>query len=312
MTGIVYAEVPYVPPPSGHVPGWDHLEVEWHGADGSVWDLTNPDSGVFIQRAGFRGLGMPTIIHHRDRTPARPGAHWRGYTVDSREAHWIVHLFHDGGTREFVELDRAFWKAFHPDSEGELVVRVPGVSERRLSLRYIDDGNWAPEQDPTFFGWTKYEMDLQADSNPFWRETVEPVQWSASAPSLFHGGKTAGAPIIRVSSGRLTSSATLVNTGDEESTGTWTVFGPSTFASISIGGKLMEFPMTLSNDSQWIKVDTRPDMLTVVDHTGANRITGMGAFNPIPIPRGEVPIALTMTGTGRIRLERENLFHRAW
>jgi len=314
MSSVVLLQSPYIPPPPVYgTPGWERMILTWTGWDGSVWDLTHPDGGVFLTRGGVRGLGMPDKInHYRDENATIDGAYWRGLKYGPREVYWPTHLFNDASTREWTDFDRAFWKSLHPRREGVWSVTVPGVSTRTLRLRLTSDGSWAPEVDPTFFGWTDYPITLQADQ-PLWVGGTIAREFEGVGGTPFFGGTTAGDPIIVIGSGRTLSTASITNPGDEDAWPRWKVTGPSTMATVAVAGHTVEIPVTLADATKWISIDSDPTVQSIVDQDGNDVFESMGAIDFGAIPAGEtVNLSLSMTGTGKIRVEFDPLYLRAW
>lgn len=318
MTSIVLGQAVPRPPRPPVNPGWDRARVLWRGWDGSEWDLTDPRGGVFLVRGGMRGLGMPKIEHYRDRSPAVHGAFYRGTSYAPREVFWPVFLYHDGSTREWVERDRAWWDSLHPEHEGVLTVEVPGVSSRSIRVRLEDDDDWVPEVDPAFMGWASYGVRLQADQ-PLWEGQAAPGnEWTADDPVPFHGGKTPGAPVIRISSGRTMAAATLTNPGDVEAWPIWTFNGPTgeAGATATIAGRTVSVALELALGEK-VVIDTRPTEQTAFKYSATGSITDVFEyvneidFAPVPA-RSTVDLVLTTSGSGRISVDLTPLYLRAW
>lgn len=310
MTAAVLAVVVPPPPPPPNSPGWESIEVTWEAYDGSLWRLTDPRSGIFIMRGGVRGLGTPKGVHYRDQSPAVHGATWRGLTYDPREVFWPIYLYSDASTAEYIKLDRAFWDSLHPEYEGTMTVRVPGFTARKIRLRYIDDGNWTPERDPAFVGWTTYGITLQADQ-PLWEgETVVGGPWQASTPVPFHGGTDPGDPIINISKGRTLATATIHNPGQIEAWGKWKIDGPCTSATIDIDGHVTEVPIELEVN-QSVTIDMRPTEQTALRENGTDVFELLGETDFAPIPAGgNATLTLDVDETGAISVELVPLYFR--
>lgn len=184
---VAYGSVAVAPP--APVEPWQRSSMLWTGWDGSVWDLTDPDAGVFVQGKGVEGLSSPTHQSWTGESPAVHGQFFRGYRVEPRPVFWPVHLYSDVGSAEWLALDRAFWRSLQPGQHGTWTVETPGGGKRSLSCRFVDDGRHSFEQDPMFRGWASYGVSLVAD-DPFW--TGEPVRrtWSQGpAASDFYNTK---------------------------------------------------------------------------------------------------------------------------
>lgn len=300
---------------------WDRMVVTWQGWDGRVWDLTNPAEGLFLVRGDVRGLGLPDkITHYRDESPAVHGTSYRSTKYGPREVFLPVHLYSEGGSREWHERDSLFWGGLHPEHEGILTVEIPGVSTRRLRLRVEDDGGWAPQMDPGYFGWATYGIRLQADQ-PLWEgDEIAPPPWSgAGSDELakpFHGGLTPGAPVLNIGKGSTIAAASVFNPGDVEGWAEWTVHGPvpPTGAAIIVDGHAITVPHALAA-GQFVRLDTRPTEQTVVNELGQDVFTTLlGDYDPAPIrPRSNSQISLSVSGgTGSISMRMTPLHLRAW
>lgn len=312
MTAVVIGIPAVTPPDPGLSPGWERIRSLWTGWDGSVWDLTNPEMGVFLRRGGVRGLGLPAIQHYRDELNTIPGSTYRGTTYRARDVFWPVHLFHDGSSREFVERDDQWWSSLHPRHLGTWTVEVPGVSKRSIDLRLEGDDDWAPEQDPVFFGWAAYGVRLLAEQ-PLWRGEPVRYRFEPDAPLPFFGGTDVGAPILNISSGTSLATASVTNRGDEPGWGIWTVHGPNAGSSVAVDGKIIEIPFALAA-GEWVRLDSRPSARTAYDQAGVDRFSELGAVSWGAVPAGGTSsLDLVLTGgTGFIEFEFDPLYLRAW
>jgi hypothetical protein len=52
MVNLAYA-APYTPVIPGSFNPWQGMKHTWTGWDGSVWDLSDPESGVFLTADGL-------------------------------------------------------------------------------------------------------------------------------------------------------------------------------------------------------------------------------------------------------------------
>lgn len=283
--------------------------MTWTGWDGSEWDLTNPDGGVFLTGKGVEGLGMPTHQEWVGESPAVHGQYYRGHRVEPRPAFWPIYLYSDVGSAEWLALDRAFWRSLQPGKHGTWTVATPAGGRRSLSCRFVDDGRHAYESDPIVRGWAAYGVRLIADS-PFW--TGEPVRriWSQrDAPEFFGGASKA--PVFHITSGSQLSTAAITNEGDLEAWPVWTIKGPLTAVTVGVDGATVQWNTTLTADDILV-IDTDPTVqcawLNGVDVTDQ-----LGTADFAPIPAGdELPLSLTMAGTGSVEAAITPRFYKAW
>jgi hypothetical protein len=300
MTNIAFGTLPVTPPPP--VSPWRRAAMSWRGWDGSEWDLSNPESGVFLT-GDIEGLGMPTHQAWIGESPAVHGQYYRGHVVEPRPVFWPLFLYSDEGTDEWVELDRAFWRSLQPGKHGTWT-----VGKRSLSCRFVDDGNHSFPRDPFYRGWAAYGVRLIAD-NPFW--TGEPARryWDqGSGGNAFDAGPDAA---LVISSGSKLSTAKMTNEGDLEAWPVWTIKGPLTSVTVGVDGATVQWNVALDADDILV-IDTDPTVQSAWLN-GADVTDQLGTADFAPIPSGlEVPLSLTMAGTGSVEAVITPRYYRAW
>jgi hypothetical protein len=302
---IVYA-VPPTSPPAVASP-WVGVSMSWRGWDGSTWELTNSDSGVFLMSGGVEGLAMPAHQAWVGQSPAVHGQFYRGHVVEPRQVFWPLFLYSDVSSEEWVARDRAFWRSLHPGKHGMWLATVPGRGERTLSCRFADDGQHAFEMDPVFRGWAKYGVTLIAD-DPFWRGTPVRRSWAQSTAEGFYGP---GNPLFRISSGAQLGTATMTNSGDVEAWPQWTITGPLTSVTVGVDGRTIQWTVELVAGDVLV-IDTDPAVQSAWLN-GADVTAQLGAVDFAPIPAGEDrTLSLQMTGTGTVEATITPRHYRAW
>ena len=289
---------------------WSRSRMTWTGWDGSVWDLTNPEAGVFLTSKGIEGLGMPTHQAWVGESPAVHGQYYRGHVVEPRPAFWPVYLYSDIGSEDWLALDRAFWRSLHPGKHGKWTVETPAGGRRTLSCRFVDDGRHAYDHDPIVRGWATYGVSLIADS-PFW--TGEPVRrtWSQRDAINFFGGAAGKGPPLFIPIVSQLSKAKITNEGALEAWTVLTIPGPLTAVTVGVDGATVQWNTTLTADDILV-IDTDPTVqcawLNGVDVTEQ-----LGTADFAPIPEGdELPLSLTMAGTGSVEALITPRFYKAW
>ena len=332
MAGIVYGS-PYRPPAPA-APAFSGFELRWE-AKGSSWPLTDPKTGLFLM-PGVRGLGSAAHERHSTSSPAAPGSRFEGVSVLDREAFWPLYIYHDGGSVDWMQRDRAFWSTMDPLVPGVWVITLPDGSERSLPLRFVDDGDPVTNHDPMRRGWNKYGIKLVAEQ-PYW--TGEPVvrSWKNRDTAPFF--EPTGPQIVNIAAGSDTSTAAIDNPGDVESYATWFVDGPTPSASVGIGDQIVDVPFAV-DDGKCLVIDSDPDLIgaTLYDISPAqlglpadkrkkpaDRIVGVDLVNPVdmtadlgeadfaPIPAGKsVQLAVVLAGTGAVEIKLPTLYRRAW
>lgn len=319
--------LPYKVPPRPASP-WRGIDLSWTGWDGSEWELTDPESGLFL-RPGIRGLHMPEFERQSSSSPAVPGSRHRGTTTKDREVFWPLYLYSDEGSPEFVARDRAFWNSLDPDLEGTWASVLPDGTRRTLDLRLINSDDDA-SNDPVRRGWATYGITLLADQ-PYWLGETVKRSWGADDVRPFYitaaDRATYGYPddaLTYLSPGGALGSATFTNDGDVPIYPVWTVVGGTTAASFGVGGKNVIVPFTIPVGYA-VQLDTDPvngqvlwygqwDAVNKVIKSPVDRTAELDpASSFVAIPRGQDrPLSISMTGAGVIIAEVRNKYRRAW
>lgn len=282
----------------------DDLDVEWPlQRDGQI--------GGLQVMPGVRGLHFPPVDRYTSTSPAQAGSSYRGSHALERECMWPLALFHDGTDREWVEFERAFWRGMQPGRTGTWRVTCPDGEYRDLTVRAVHDGDTVHELDPVYAGWVTYGVPTVAEQ-PFWRGPVQTRTFDSgtglSSPS--------GGFVINITPSSTLATATINNPGDVDAYGVYTITagaGGVTSIDIGAGANLTRYAATIPSGQTRV-IDMRPDRLTVVDQDGNDRIADVEelAFDA-PIPPGQpVPLTFAMVGNGKVRVDVEPLYWRAY
>ena len=293
----------YVTPPESAPSLWTPLQHTWTDYRGTDWDLSQGLSGLALA-PGVRGMEMPTPTHYKITAPAVDGSFWRGTITPEREATWFLRVFSDAGSQAWIDHRSRFWKGLNPSRTGLWTVTQPNGVKRSLRVRFAglsDDSDDGSE----LFGWKLYQISLAAE-DPFWLGEADRRTFVApSAGENYYGGAAGGGfgPPFYISAGSTTDSAAISNPGDVDAWPVWTVYGPTTSVSVGLNGRAIEFPMTLTA-GQWVRIDTRPTDQQAIDHSGSDRTPQLGLVEFAEIPPGtNVPLTISMTGTGSVTVE---------
>ncbi|MGZ4659697.1 MAG: hypothetical protein ACXVYB_00290 [Arthrobacter sp.] len=285
---------------------WPGMSMLWTGYDGVVWDLTSGRDGVCML-PGVRGLTMPQIAHHKSVTASVPGANWRGSSTQEREVFWPIQIYHNVSSEEWVARDRAFWATLQPQRTGAWTVVQPSGERRNLTLRFRDDGSQAFNTDPVMAGWSNYGITLDAEQ-PYWEGTAVTKTWKVGSPTPFFGTSTG---IVTISSGMEATTAKITNAGDVETYPVWTLKGPLSSASLSVGGRAINVGFDIPSGST-LTIDTSPSALTAMMGS-TDKIKGLASSDFAPIPVGkDIPVTLAVVGTGSVTVTFTPMFYRAW
>lgn len=296
------------------------LAFTWTGWDGSVWPLTDPSSGVYINAEGVEGLNAPAYRHHTQTSPAIAGQWHRGSVTEPRAVFWPLTVEHRGTEADFVARDAAFWRTMDPNRPGTWTVTRPDGAARSLRVRFVDDGGHAYTHDPVRDGWEVYGLSLVAD-DPYWRGPEVRRSWRASDSDDFYNG-AAKAPSFNLASSNVLGSANVDNEGDVDAWPTWTVVGPCTEVTLGVSGRTISAPITLTA-TQALVIDTDPTAQTATVGTwnestatlsgGVDRTADLAAVDFAPIPAGSsVPLTITLAGTGYVSVTFTPRYRRAY
>ena len=327
MANIVYG-TPYQPP-APSVPIWSGMSMKWT-AKGVDWSLSNPETGIVLL-PGVRGLGSVRVDRHSTSSPAVPGSRFEGVSTLDREVFWPVHIFHDEGSRAWMERDRAFWRGMDPEDTGVWTVTHPDGAHRTLELRYVSDGDHSRQWDPMKSGWDTYGITLVAEQ-PYWvgesvvKSFIGPVE-----PLPFFD--PTGPQVVNIASSYSAANATMDNPGDVESYPRWYIDGDTTAVSVGVGSQVVDVPFAIDAGTCLV-IESDPDLIgaTLYEITAAGavkkpseRVVGPDLVNPIdmsadlgeadfaPIPAGsQVPLSLEITGTGAVEVLLPTLYRRPW
>lgn len=306
-------------PPATFV-DWSGWHLTWTGWDGSIWDLTNPDSQVLLVNDGpIRGLSRPPFRRFTSSSPAVAGSRWRGYNTDEREVFLTILVWSDEGSIAFAEVDAAFNRTLRPDLPGTLALIAPDGTTRTLRCRYLDEDDGLV-RDPTAYGWHVYGVRFIADDQPYWQgaRIVRGFRQSADVPFFSNPGDGF---VVNISPGETIDTAAIDNPGDVPAYLTHRVHGPTT--AVTVRGT--SFPFVIA-DGKAIILETSPagqaaleaDVTTdgagglIYTLTGVDKSGSLGSVDFSPLQPGEkVLVPMSMTGTGRVVTELTPSYFRA-
>jgi hypothetical protein len=296
MSVLVFA-APYAPPSPPVPPTNTGLSLTWTGANGTAWDLNDPDGGVVLV-GDVEGMHTPEWVDYTQEFDGIDGQEYFGGVAKARAVEWPLFVFSDTSSADWLDVERAWWGSFKPrGSVGTWTVSSPAGESRSLKCRLTSDGGYAHSFDPSKAAWALYQVSLIAD-DPWWYGTPITGVWTAPAPILFFGGGavpggTQLAPPFGITQSNTFDTATLYNPGDEPTFPTWTLNGPITSATITVAGGSLVIPAVASGST--MIVNTSPDnptaLLNGVDVSGT-----ITTWDPRPLPpQASVSVSMTVT-----------------
>lgn len=294
--GLVFA-APYTPPNITVVRPWKGIRHTWTGWDGSVWDLSRPSGGVFLQPEGLEGLGMPDFINYTHSSPVVHGQQWDGWLTTGRKVYWNVGVYSDKGSNDWIALNRAFWKTFRPGKTGVWTVELPNGDTFSLTLRLAPGSGAAYDRDPVQHGWKAYGIELFPEQ-PFWEGKPIVQSWDSEDLIPFLGNEDIGPP-FHVSPVATIGDAKVTNPGDVESYIQWTVTGETFTVTVGIGGENTVIPFAVP-DGEKLLIDTDPRNL-IAELSGVDVMNQLREFNyPALQPGEDIKLSLAMEGSGSV------------
>lgn len=306
MSYPIILGAPRVAPPIAST-AWEGITHEWVAGDGSVWDLSEWESGVLLDNRGVEGLHNPLVERFRSESRGMPGHRQRGWRTKTREVFWPVFVFADSSL-EWLQRQRAFMNTVHPGRDGVWRVTANGQA-RELSISATFDGVHTYPVDPMFEGWSEYGVTFEA-AQPYWRGArIRRGPWSAPEPLSFI--PPGGAPEFRISSASTFGSADVPNPGDVEAWGVWSMAGPLSSIVLGVGGVNITVPFNL-NVADVLVIDTDPRNPTATVN-GEDATARLGLQDYAAVPPGEsVPLHVEATGSGSIMFDLVPLYFRAF
>jgi hypothetical protein len=300
------------------------------GADGSVWELLDPRSGVTLS-GGISGLHLPPASAQWSETARIPGRRRRGQTVGGRETQMRVHvgdLFAPRRVGEaWKQLDGAWWHALG-GGDAPFTLRVTNDrfdAAGRPDVRTLqlwdatDDPGFAA--DPEVHGSAEYDVTASAEA-AYWSgpDLVSSFDFSAEDSQDYYGGLVGGGfgPPFYISAGSQFSNATVFNPGDVDAYPIYVIRAPFLSAVVGIGEDLVTLPFA-QVATQRVVVNTDPKVLSIVDGNGNDLwdLVGGGIdplFAPVP-PRATTALTLALdgadTGAG-VDVHITPQYRRAW
>lgn len=299
LLGSTTAAPPAVAPPTTNgVVARTGLTHKLTGEDGTVWDISTWETGVYLIQGAVEGLGMPEVVNWKTMSPAVDGHQWDGYIVPGRKVFFYLAVWHNGSSADWAARNDELWDMFYPGKVLTWTVQLPGSGRgpRHLQLRY-EKCEDSFETDPTFEGWAVYGLELSPEQ-PYWEgEPVTRELQQQTVQDFFTGG---AGPAFYISGEQSIGSATMDNPGTAPSYIRWEVVGPTTSVTVGVNGGTTTFTPDIASGDVLV-IDTDPRNLGAelegVDVTGQ-----LGSFDYRPIPPGkDISLDLAMAGTGTIR-----------
>jgi hypothetical protein len=288
--------------------------VEWLGVDGSTWDLRNGEVRLALSSTGWGLAELTTFVQSNG---VRDGQRATGWRAEPRTLQWPMKKgYGTWSSRQFLEVDRAWWAACLPHKSGTVRVTGPDGLQRTLRARVTADGPYTMEYDPSDVLVEDFSLALTAD-DPWWKgpQTFTPYGVSAVA-TPFYGPSGYGPPFY-ISAGNSSGSQPISNPGDVDAWPVWTLTGPLSTFTITHpdGGQVAGAPNLLAGEQ--LVIDTRPGAKfatrTAADGTTSDYTPSLTSWDWRPIPAGTTQnIAVALTGTGGAVAAIEPRYFRAW
>lgn len=291
------------PPPVEVKPRPAGAWLTWTGGDGRTIGLSDESEGRRVLQ-GVLGLDAAPVVLWADDSPSLDGGIYRGGKAAPRDVTIPLALL-AADRAALVARKRELVRALSPRSgPGVLEVAEPDGTRRRLTqVRYVSGAEGSEAPDAAGLWWQRYVVMLRA-FDPWWYAADDvTATWRQPGSGLFLGDPFLPFTLLADQS---LGEITVDNVGDVEAFPRWRVEGPATQIVLERGdGATLDLTHTLTS-GQWVEVDTRPGVLTVVDDGGANLWPGLSAGSALwSLPPGESQVTLTVAGADpstRVRL----------
>lgn len=279
----------------------------WTSWDGEVFDLSDIAGGIVL---GEQLEGLLPLPHERytSTSPARAGSRSRGGRDLERPVFWTVAVYSDRSSAEWLERHRRFWRSMDRRRPGVWTVHTLEGQSRSLVCRFVRVTEPSLRTDPLAAGEALYGVELVADEQPYWRGRYEPAVFDLGGDVGADFIPPEGAPAFNVVQASTIAGATVENPGDVLSWPVWTVLDDARDVVLGVGADLIGLGIDLV-DGDVLRIDTRRQATTL----NGERVRGILTphdFAPIPA-RSTMPLNITATGTGRIRVDVEPLYEGA-
>lgn len=335
LPGFLYAERPYVPPPPPKP--FLRTPMTWTGWDGSVWDLTDPASGIVLERV--RGLDAGDSDRFAQASPGVAGSRTTGYQDLERPAFWQLRVWSDQDSKAWQARYRAIMRTMQRGRTGVWTVTGPDGLKRHLEMEFVsEDASSLEEYDGPLFGWSQHLLNFTAAEQPFWQGA--PVRRVFSSADVQDFLPATGGPPFYISPGSSAATASLPNDGDVRAWPEWWVSAGAESASLGVAGKVVEVPFEVPT-GKLLVVDARPTRRAALQidapptvassgrpltddeveawvdaaveaDTALDRTKELGAVAWAAVPDGgQVALDLTLVGAGSVRVKITPLYHRA-
>ncbi|MFI7678568.1 phage distal tail protein [Actinophytocola sp. NPDC049390] len=267
--------------------------VSWVDADGEVTTLP------VEWRA--RGRFMPKVIIQSDKVPGQAGSRPRQVRHDDHE--FLLPLFWQAASDVALRTDlRDLIRKMNPANDdgtpryGKVRVVSPVGDVREITCLYtagleldetVDDASGLTWQRAavSFLAHDPYWYDASPVSSPVWTIT--------DTPNFF--------PILPISltASELVVAETITNAGDVQAWPVWTITGPGSLVKLSnlSTGQTLYFPSLSLGIGQFLTIDTRPGVKSVLLNDGTNAYSLLEPTSALwPLRSGANQVRLEMSG----------------
>ena len=309
---------PTEPAPTAGPNPWlatDLLTLTWTGWTGETWTVQGDTSSrAIMELEGRAGFGMPPVTHFFTESATLDGATWDGYRVGARPFDFPVFVTGASATEARAEQAR-FMATLRPDQQGTLTVADPTGRRRFIDLRYMSGADEEFRSSTYGLYWFSHKLKMVAEQPYYYGEPIPLTFVNDGNVNFYGGGVGTLAPLYYISNSQTLGNAVVTNPGDVDAWPVWKLYGPFSAATLTVGGAVIQFPVTVSA-GQWIQIDTRPKKQTIVDQAGGNRWGDAGQVTFAPIPySASTQLSLSLADTDedtKVEVEFTPNFWRAW
>lgn len=279
--------------------------LEWVAADGTVRALSDLSDDVDLEE-GVSGRFAPPVEFSTEQVPFEAGSRVRQVRIGDREVAVPVLVACDSPSALNVRLRDLTVQMAPTRGRGALRDVTSG---RQLPCYYAGGLEVVEGFNSATIGWARAMLVFRA-FDPFWEDAADTTRVFSLGSDL---DNLMPYPPYSLISDTVGATPTVVNDGDVDAWPVWTVIGPAdqvTLENTTSGASLtVDRPLTAAD---WLRIDSRPGVKTIVDQDGVNRYGDRTAGSELwPLVEGSQDLQITL-GSVTADSKVELAYRRRW
>lgn len=280
--------------------------LEWVAADGTVRALSDLSDDVELEE-GVSGRYAPPVEFSTEQVPFEAGSRVRQVRIGDREVAVPVLVACDSPEDLVVRLRDLTVHMAPTRGRGSL---RDATSGRQLPCYYAGGLEVVEGFNSATIGWARAVVVFRA-FDPFWEDDADTVRVFSLGDDL---DPLIPYPPYTLVSDTVGATPTVDNDGDVDAWPVWTVVGPAdqvALENVTTGATLtVDRPLTAA---EWLRIDTRPGVKTIVDQDGVNRFGDRVAGSQLwPLVEGPQDLQILLGGVEAGLSRVELSYRRRW